>query len=115
MSNEDPRLDTLFTVLANKHRRALVHNLSFGPSTISELAKREHLSLPAIHKHIKLLEEVSLIQRKKNGRCNFLALDRDALNILRTWITEYNGYWGNNSESLENYIETLEKKATTNT
>lgn len=79
------------------------------PASITELADAERLSLPAIHKHIKILERAKLVQRKKSGRINFLALDRTALRELRDWIEQYHAYWGTNEETLENYVAAIER------
>ena len=110
MKQESKHLDAVFTALANKHRRAIAHRLSLQPSSISDLANVLKLSLPAIHKHIRVLEEAKLLQRKKSGRCNFLALNRDAFTALAGWIEGYHWYWGTNAESLENYVKWIEAK-----
>ena len=111
MKNESKQLNALFEALANKHRRAIVYGLSLQPSSISELAKQQKLSLPAIHKHIKILERAKLLQRRKSGRSNFLALNRNGLMILREWIHQYHAYWGSNEETLENYVKWIEKES----
>src|SRR5437667_6718327 len=102
-------LSDTFEALANEHRRSIVHRLSLLPASIGQLADAEQLSLPAIHKHIKILERAKLVQRKKSGRTNFLALDRTALRELRDWIEEYHAYWGTNDETLENYVAGIER------
>jgi len=109
MKYESKQLDAAFTALANKHRRAIVYRLSLQPSSISDLANELKLSLPAIHKHIGILEGAKLLKRRKSGRSNFLALNRDALTALRRWIEQYHAYWGSNKESLENYVKWIEK------
>lgn len=103
-------LSDAFEALANEHRRSLVYRLSLRPASITELAKEEQLSLPAIHKHIKVLEQAKLVQRKKSGRTNFLAIDRTALRELSDWIHQYHAYWGNNKETLENYVTGIERE-----
>lgn len=107
---EAKQLDAAFTALANIYRRSIVHTLSLQPSSISKLASELKLSLPAIHKHIKILEQAKLLQRKKSGRSNFLALDRNGLTVVRMWTEQYADWWGNNKESLENYIKWVEEK-----
>jgi DNA-binding transcriptional ArsR family regulator len=102
------QLSGIFEALANEHRRAIVYHLSLQPASITELANTEKLSLPAIHKHIKILEGGKLVQRKKSGRTNFLALDRTALRELRDWVEQYHAYWGTNEETLENYVAGIE-------
>ena len=102
-------LDQVFVALANKHRRHIVYSLGLQPASIGQLAKRQKLSLPAIHRHIKVLEQAKLVRRKKSGRVNFLALDRTGLLLMQDWIRQYHAYWGTNEETLENYIASIEK------
>jgi DNA-binding transcriptional ArsR family regulator len=100
-------LDQVFEALANNHRREIIYILSLQPCTISQLASMRNLSLPAIHKHIKVLEKGDLIIRKKIGRINFLALNRRALRGLQDWVTQYHTYWGSDEATLENYVQYL--------
>lgn len=94
-------LDKVFEALANKHRREIIYVLSLQPCSISKLASMRGLSLPAIHKHIKVLENADMISRQKIGRTNFLTLNRKSLRGLQEWIMQYNPYWGSNEEALE--------------
>ena len=73
----------------------------------------QSLSLPAIHKHIKILENADMIIRKKIGRTNFLALNRESLRGLQDWLMQYHTYWGSNEETLENYAQYLSRETTT--
>jgi hypothetical protein len=59
-----------------------------------------------------VLEQAKLVQRKKLGKTNFLALDRTALLLMQDWITQYHAYWGNNQETLENYVASIQKDDT---
>lgn len=102
-------LDRVFEALANKHRREIIYALSLQPHSISQLAKMRGLSLPAIHKHIKVLEQSGIIQRKKLGRTNFLALNRASLQGLQEWVMQYHTYWGSDDETLENYADYLSR------
>jgi DNA-binding transcriptional ArsR family regulator len=102
-----PRLDDLFNALAHTKRRGILTTLSFRPATISQLANEYDLSLPAIHKHIKSLEEAKLIRRKKAGRTNFVALNRKSFKFAQDWIMQYRVDWGSDEETLENYIASL--------
>ncbi|NJK71625.1 MAG: winged helix-turn-helix transcriptional regulator [Thermales bacterium] len=97
----------IFQSLANKHRRAIVYRLTLQPSSISKLAQENNLSLPAINKHIKVLEKANFLQRKKISTTHYLSLNRESLKTLHEWIRQYNPYWGSNNESLENYNESL--------
>jgi DNA-binding transcriptional ArsR family regulator len=109
MKYESKQLDAAFEALANKQRRAIVYRLSVQPSSISDLANKLGLTLQSIHRHLRILEAAKLLQRKKSGRSNFLALDRSALVALRDWIDQYHAYWGNNEETLTNYVQWIEK------
>jgi len=103
------QLDAVFSALSHTKRRGILNTLSFRPSTVSNLAQEYNLSLPAIHRHIRALEAAHLIQRRKVGRTNFVALSRPSLAAAQTWIMQYRTDWGNDKESLENYIEQLKK------
>lgn len=109
MSNNANHLDLIFEALGNKHRREIILSLSRQPASISQLADERKLSLPAIHKHIRQLEEAELIQRKKLGRTNFLALNRVGLLAAQNWLGEFHAYWGSDRESLDNYLSHLNK------
>ena len=105
-------LDIIFEALANKHRREIIYVLSLGPCSISKLAFLRNLSLPAIHKHIEILEKGGLILRKKIGQTNFLTLNRAALRGLQDWVMQYHTYWGNDEATLENYAQYLGRDET---
>ncbi len=101
------QIDQAFSALSHAKRRGMVYTLSFRPATVSQLAEEYDLSLPAIHKHIRALEEAQLIQRRKVGRTNFVALDKKTLRTAQDWIMQFRTDWGNTEESLENYIDRL--------
>ena len=103
-------LDKIFEALGNQHRREIIYALSLQPYSISQLATMRGLSLPAIHKHIKILENADLIINKKTGRTHFLTINRQALRSLQAWLMQYQPYWGNDKETLENYEQYLKKK-----
>ncbi len=109
-----PDLDAVFEALASKHRREIIYVLSLQPCAISQLATMRGLSLPAIHKHIKVLEQADMIIRKKIGRTNFLTLNRASLRGLQDWVMQYHTYWGSDKETLENYAEYLDRSTTNN-
>ena len=102
-------MDSVFEALANKHRRDIIYVLGLQPCSISYLAEIRGLSLPAIHKHIKILEGADIIIRKKMGRTNYLTLNRHSLRGLQNWLMQYHTYWGSDEETLENYAQFLSK------
>ena len=103
-------LDKVFEALANEHRRDIVYVLGLQPYSISQLASMRGLSLPAIHKHIKILKNAGLINDKKIGRIHFLTFNRESLHSLQDWLMQYHAYWGSGEETLENYAKYLTEK-----
>ena len=103
MAEESDALDVLFAALANRHRREIIYALALQPHSITQLADLRGLSLPAIHKHIAVLEDAGMVVRRKSGRTTFLALERQSLRTLQFWLGEFHAYWGTGAESLENY------------
>lgn len=105
-------LDRLFGALANRHRREMVRLLGLQPYSISRLAGIRGLSLPAINKHVRVLLEAGIVERRKRGRTTFLTLDRASIRRLQAWLGEYHAYWGTEAESLENYDQFLAREST---
>lgn len=111
MAKKQPDLDLLFEALASVHRREIIASLALQPYSIGQLAQMRELSLPAIHKHIKILEAAALIARRKIGRTNFLTMNRLALKGLQEWLTPYQTHWGSEAASLVNYQIFLSEKS----
>ena len=111
ITSDAKKLDRVLAALANEKRRRIVYLLGLQPASIGQLAEQQRSSLPAIHRHIKVLEKAKLVQRKKSGRVNFLALDRTGLLLVQDWIRQYHAYWGTNEETLENYIAGIERSS----
>ncbi len=104
MNYQPPRpddLDEVFTALADRHRRQVVQLLAVRPATIGQLAQRVGLTLPAIHRPIKVLEAAHLVRRRKIGRDNVLSLERSALRRLQGWTEQFAPWWGTDSETLD--------------
>lgn len=112
MVDETDDLSLVFDALANVHRREIIRALALQPRSISQLAELRNLSLPAIHKHVRALEEAVMVRRRKVGRTNFLALEREPLRRLRAWTEQFDPWWGSEGESLVNYTEYLNKGQT---
>jgi DNA-binding transcriptional ArsR family regulator len=105
MSAEDEAavLDSVLEALANPHRREIVYALGLQPCAISQLARMRGLSLPAIHKHVKILENAGLVSRRKTGRTTYLALNPQRLRLLQDWAGQFRTWWGSDQASFENY------------
>lgn len=89
----DP-LDSVLGALANRHRREIVRHLAFQPESIGRLAALRGLSLPAVNKHIGVLERAGLVHRRKSGRTTYLSLGRDPILLLQSWLGEFHAWWG---------------------
>lgn len=112
MSHSSPyseHLDLVYAALAHGKRRAIITTLAFRPATVGQLAEEHGLSLPAIHKHIRILEAAQLLQRRKVGRTNFVAMKRRGFLTAQGWLKEFHAEWGNDQETLENYIRNFSK------
>lgn len=107
---DSPSLDYVFDALSHAKRRGMLDTLSYRPATVSQLADEYGLSLPAMHKHIRTLEQANLIRRRKVGRTNFVALNRKSLKAAQDWIMQYRTEWGADDETLENYIASMEDR-----
>jgi DNA-binding transcriptional ArsR family regulator len=101
------QLDSIFQAFGHSKRRGMLNTLSFRPATITQLANEFDLSLPAMHKHIRSLEDAKLIHRRKVGRTNFVALNKKSMSVAQDWLMQYRTDWGNDEETLENYIASL--------
>jgi DNA-binding transcriptional ArsR family regulator len=96
-------LDSVLGALANPHRREIVYVLGLQPCAVSQLARMRGLSLPAIHKHIKVLADAGLVSRRKTGRTTYLVLNPGRLRLLQDWAGQFHTYWGSDQASFENY------------
>lgn len=103
MSEVPDDLDRLFAAVANRHRREMIRLLGLHPHSISRLADIRGLSLPAINKHVRVLEEAGMVRRRKLGRTTFLALERASILGIQAWLGQFHAYWGTEKETFENY------------
>lgn len=107
MEDGGSELDRLFGAVANPHRREIVRVLGLQPCAITQLARLRGLSLPAINKHLALLEKAGLITRRKQGRTTYLTLNRAPLAQLQEWVDQFHPYWGADEATYENYARHL--------
>ncbi len=101
----DDRLDAVFHALGHRTRRALLARLRARPAMITELAKPFDISLPALSRHIRVLEGAGLIARTVDGRVHQCALNADPLRSAEAWIGLYRQFWEGNLESLARHVE----------
>ncbi|MFN8457734.1 MAG: metalloregulator ArsR/SmtB family transcription factor [Anaerolineae bacterium] len=97
-------LDTTFAALADPTRRAILARLSRGEATVTELATPFKVSLPAISKHLRILERAGLLAREKEGRIHRCRLVAAPMKDVATWIATYQHFWEGQFDSLAQYL-----------
>jgi DNA-binding transcriptional ArsR family regulator len=97
-------LDRVFRALGDQTRRKLLASLSQGPAMVTELAKPFDMSLPAVSKHLRVLEKAGLVRRTINGRVHSCRLDAGPLQGIGAWLTQYERFWLETLDSLGDYV-----------
>jgi len=98
-------LDATFAALADPTRRAIVARLARGEATIGSLAARFPMSLPAVSKHLRVLEEAGLIERTHAGRIHTCKLRPTQLKRATSWIDARRAQWERRLDALATYLE----------
>jgi DNA-binding transcriptional ArsR family regulator len=104
---DEDRLDETFAALANSTRRAILARLSDGDATVNELAEPFEMTLPAISKHIKVLERAGLVMRGRRAQYRPCALDAAPLEEVSTWAEQYRPVWEARFDRMDQYIAQL--------
>lgn len=100
------QLDRTFFALSDPTRRAIIGSLaSKGSCSVLELAQPFQMSLPAISKHLKLLENANLVTREVKGRVHYLSLSAEPMSEANEWIEAYKRFWNQQLDSFQQYIE----------
>jgi DNA-binding transcriptional ArsR family regulator len=102
------RLDATFAALADPTRRAILKRLAVGETTVTELAAPFDMSLPAISKHLKVLERAGLIKRGRDAQWRPCRLDPRPLQDVADWVEQYRQYWEQSLDRLEDYLRDLQ-------
>jgi DNA-binding transcriptional ArsR family regulator len=114
---DDARLDETFAALANSTRRAILARLAEGAATVNELAEPFSLTLPAVSKHIKVLERAGLVVRGHTAQYRPCALNGAPLEEVMSWAEQYRRVWESRFDQMDAYLVQLrnqEKDATNN-
>ena len=109
------RLDDVFGALADPTRRRILETLSRGDECVTRLARPHRMSLPAISKHLCVLEHAGLICRRRDGRMHHLKLEARPMREAARWIEEYRRFWESNLDSLANFLEKTNQPTTRKT
>jgi DNA-binding transcriptional ArsR family regulator len=100
-------LDLLFGALADATRRDIVARLALGEATVTELAAPFSISLPAISRHLKVLERASIITRSQDGRWRHARLSPTSLAAAATWLARYEQLWTESFGRLDDHLARL--------
>jgi len=107
MKDDDERLDQIFGALANTTRRAILARLAKGEATVNELAEPFTMSLPAISKHIAVLERAGLIVQGQKAQYRPCTLDTTPLQEISHWTEQYRPIWEASFDRMDDYINQL--------
>ena len=114
MRSDDDRLSQTFAALANSTRRAILARLAEGGATVNQLAEPFNMSLPAISKHIKVLERAGLITQGQNAQYRPCTIDVTPLKEISTWTEQYRRIWEARFDRMDGYINQLNNKEKNN-
>ncbi|HEX6339609.1 metalloregulator ArsR/SmtB family transcription factor [Umezawaea sp.] len=112
MASSD-RLSTIFAALADPTRRAILARLADGDATVSELAEPFDISLPAISRHLKVLEGAGLISRSRTAQWRSSRLEAGPLREATDWMERYRRFWDANFDRLDAHLRRIQARTDT--
>lgn len=104
-STRELQLDRIFRALGDRTRRALLVRLARTPAMITELAKPFDMSLPAVSRHVRVLESAGLVRRSVDGRVHHCSLTPRPLRTVEAWLWHYRRFWEGKLDALAQYVE----------
>jgi len=110
VKHSEADLDATFAALADGTRRAILARLATGEAPVTELAKPFDMSLPAISKHLKVLERAGLIARGRDAQWRPARLDAGPLKEVADWVDHYRKFWEESFDRLDEYLREIQKK-----
>lgn len=114
MRTDSDRLSQTFAALASSTRRAILARLAEGEATVNELAEPFEMSLPAISKHIKVLERVGLIVQGQKAQYRPCTLDATPLKEISSWTEQYRHIWEDRFDQMDDYIKQIKNTENNN-
>jgi DNA-binding transcriptional ArsR family regulator len=108
--SDDDKLSQTFAALANSTRRAILARLAEGEATVNELAEPFDMSLPAISKHIKVLERAGLITQGQKAQYRPCTIDASPLKEISNWTEQYRHIWEARFDRIDDYLDQLNSK-----
>lgn len=106
---ETDLLSARFAALADPTRRAILARLTEGEASVNQLAEPFDMSLPAVSKHLKVLEKAGLISRSKEAQWRPARLEPEALKTVADWLEHYRRYWDASFNRLDAYLQKIQK------
>ena len=103
-------LDRTFAALADPTRRRILEHLASGDRCVTDLARPHRMSLPAVSKHLRVLENAGLVRRQRDGRVHRLRLEAKPMQQAQAWIEEYRKFWEESFDRLDDYLKQLQTK-----
>jgi DNA-binding transcriptional ArsR family regulator len=111
MVKYSPRtLNRTFAALADPTRRRILAHLAHGDRCVTDLARPHAMSLPAVSKHLRVLEKAGLLRRRRYGRIHEMQLDAKPLQQAAQWVEEYRKFWEGSLDRLAEYLEKTQKR-----
>jgi DNA-binding transcriptional ArsR family regulator len=107
-------LSSTFAALADPTRRAILARLASGATSVTELAEPFAMSLPAVTKHLKVLERAGLITRGRQAQWRPCKLDAQPLREASDWMAQYRAFWENRLDRLDDYLNIIQAKENSN-
>jgi DNA-binding transcriptional ArsR family regulator len=105
------QLSNTFAALADPTRRAILARLALGETSVTELAEPFEMSMPAVSKHLKVLERAGLIARGRDAQWRPCRLEARPLKEAASWIEEYRRFWAPYVDALERYLDRMDEPA----
>lgn len=107
---DEDQLTATFAALADPTRRAILARLANGEATVTELAEPFEMSLPAVSKHLKVLERARLIERGRHAQWRPCRLRPEPLKEVDDWMAKYRRFWEESFDRLDEYLEELKQE-----
>lgn len=101
-------LNRTFAALADPTRRRILEHLAAGDRCVTDLARPYRMSLPAVSKHLRVLERAGLVRRRRHGRVHSLKLEAKPMQQAQQWIEEYRKFWEESFDRLDEYLKQLQ-------
>src|SRR6266513_4980106 len=102
-SNTD--LDSVFSALSDPTRRRVAESLVYGEKTLSDLARPFKMTMPAVMKHVRILEKSGILRTEKRGRTRYCRLEPKRLNDAQEWLARTSRMWTERLNSLDRYLK----------